>query len=132
MDAIFNAHPQWKLPARRLHQSFDHWNPGSWKGDAKANAKVWSNGELHVELGGSYRTGQQTALAALRTLPFILPDELNVARLFGNDGGLTMLSFDPKAKKAGRFSDGDNGSDYDSGYDYGSDSDSSCGLWSCS
>ena len=88
MGAIFNAHPQWKFPARRLHQPFDHWNPGSWKkGDAKAKGKVWSNGELHVELGGSYRTGQQTALAALRTLPFILPDELNVARLFGNDGG---------------------------------------------
>ena len=98
----------------------------------KQKQKVWSNDELHVELGGSYRTGQQTALAALRTLPFILRAELNVAQLFGNDGGLTMLSFDPKAKKAGRFSDGDNGSDYDSGYDYGSDSDSSCGLWSCS
>ena len=41
MDAIFNAHPQWKLPARRLlHQPFDHWNPGSWKGDAKAKAKA--------------------------------------------------------------------------------------------
>ena len=99
MGAIFNAHPQWKLPARRLHQPFGHWDPGSWKGDAKAKAKVWSNGELHVELGGSYRTGQQTALAALRTLPFIVPDELlDVARLFGNDHGLTMLSFDPKAK----------------------------------
>lgn len=39
MGAIFNAHPQWKLPARRLHQPFDHWNPDSWKGDAKAKAK---------------------------------------------------------------------------------------------
>ena len=93
----------------------------------KQKQKIRSNGELHVELGGSYRTGQQTALAALRTLPFILPDELNVARLFGNDGGLTMLSFDPNAK-AGRFSDGDNDSDSDSGSDYGSDSDSSGGA----
>ena len=37
----------------------------------------------------------------------LLADELGVSRLFGNDGGLKMLSSDPKAK-AGRFSDGDN------------------------
>ena len=89
-----------------------------------ATMNCTSNLVAHIALVSK----QPLWLAALRTLPFILPDELNVARLFGNDGGLTMLSFDPKAK-SGRFSDGDNDSDSDSGSDSGSDSDStSCGA----
>ena len=76
LQCIVNAHPQWKLPARRLHQSSIIGILTRGKMMQKQKQK-WgaTDGELHVELGGSYRTGQQTALAALRTtLPFIPPD----------------------------------------------------------
>ena len=121
MDEIFNLHPSWKLPARRLHQSFDHWNVLSWKGDVR----VWISfctGEpvLNVDLGGSWRTGQHTSLGNLRSLSYIRAAELDFARLFGADG-LSMLSFDEKAK-AGRFSGAEDDSESDSDSDDGAGS----------
>ena len=121
MDEIFNLHPSWKLPARRLHQSFDHWTVLSWKGDVGAWIS-FCTGEpvLNVDLGGSWRTGQHTSLGNLRSLSYIRAAELDFARLFGADG-LSMLSFDEKAK-AGRFSGAEDDSESDSDSDDGAGS----------